>query len=208
MEQIKSQVEFLQRLYLLNETVKSVAERAEVWAKEEGRSIPFQRRLMWSPLAQRVVKDLIFEFWDAARILWKYTLDTDLSGFQHLEDLSERSLESQNGDSGGHATNFNAMDLNTLELAVRILLQIVDNAFQNSLFKLPWSETEDDLDFVTVSLRLLDNKIENMLYWLGEILDDLGKIMPSDVISLAARAPRQKRTTLIERGQKGTRARA
>jgi hypothetical protein len=202
MEQIKSQVEFLQRVYLLKETVNSIVERAEFWTKEEGISIPFHHRLMWSPLAQRVVKNLIFEFWDAARILWEYTLDADLSGFQHLEDLSERSLESQNSDSGGHATNFNAMDLNTLELAVRILLQIVDNAFQNSLFKLPWPVTEDDLDFATVSLRLLDNKIENMLYWLGEILDDLGKIMSSD------EAAHHQRTTPNKREHKRTRAKA
>ncbi len=203
MEQIQSQVEFLQRLYLLNETVKSVAERAEVWAKEEeGRSIPFQRRLMWSPLAQRVVKDLIFEFWDAARILWKYTLDADLSGFQHLEDLSERSLDSKNGDPGGHATNFNAVDLNTLGLAAQILLQIVDNAFQNSLFKLPWPKTENDLDFINVNLRLLDGKLEEKLYWLGEILDDLGKIMPSD------EAARLQRTSSVKRENKRTRAKA
>lgn len=202
MEQIKSQVEFLQRVYLLKETVNSIVERAEFWTKEEGISIPFHHRLMWSPLAQRVVRDLVFWSWDTARMLWEYTLDADLSGFQHLEDLSERSLESKNGDSGGHATNFNAVDLNTLELAARILLQIVDNAFQNSLFKLPWPETEDNLDFVTVNLRLLDNKLENKLYWLGEILDDLGKIMPSD------EAARHQRTTSVRRDNKRTRAKA
>ncbi len=39
MEQIKLQVEFLKRLYLLKETVNSIAEGAEFWTKEEGTSL-------------------------------------------------------------------------------------------------------------------------------------------------------------------------
>lgn len=191
MEQIQPQVEFLQRLYLLNETAKSVAERAEVWAKKEkGTSIPFHHWLLWSPLAQRVVRDLIYWLSDPTWMLGAYTVDADPSAFQLLEDLGSRSLESGRGDPEGHTKNSNALDLNALELAARTLSQIIDNVFENSLFRLPWPETESNLNFITVNLRLLDQKLEEKLYWLGEIFEDLGKIMPSDEAARYQRAPR------------------
>jgi hypothetical protein len=202
MEQIKLQVEFLQKVYLLKETVNSIVERTEFWTKEEGISISFQRRLMWSPLAQRVVKDLVFEFEQALQLLWKYTLDAEVSDFELLEDLGERSLKSENDDSDGYGKNSNVLNLNTLELAARTFLKIVDNAFQNSLFELPWPDPEADLDFITRMLRLIDNKLENKLYWLGEILDDLGKIMLSD------EAARHQQTTSTRHERKRTRAKA
>lgn len=202
MEQITSKIEFLKQLYLLKETVNSIEERSEVWAKEEGASIPFGHRLTRSPLAQRVVRNLVYWSWDAARMLEEYTVDGDQSAFRLLEDLGSRSLESGRGNSDGHATNINIVDLNTLELAARTLSPIIDNVFHYHFFELPWPKTEDDLGFITVNLRLLDGKLEEKLYWLGEILDDLGKIMPSD------EAARHKRTASIKRGQKRTGARA
>lgn len=202
MEQINPQVEFLKRLYLLKETVNSIAERAEVWGKEEGISISFHHRLMWSPLAQRVVRDLVYWSWDAARMLQNYSVDGDQSAFQLLEDFGSRSLESGGGDPDGYATNISTLDLNALGLAARTLSPIVDNVFQNLLFELACPETEGTLDDVTQSLRLLDGKLEEMFYWLGEILDDLGKIMPSD------EAARHQRTTSIKREHKKTRARS
>ena len=111
MKQIKPQVEFLQRLYLLKETVSSIAERADVWAKEDGEAIPYGHRLVRSPLAQRVVRDLVYWSWDAANELWEYTIDADPSAYQLLEDLSERSLESGRGNSVGSATNMDFLDL-------------------------------------------------------------------------------------------------
>jgi|GEM_PF-5756761 len=202
MEQIQSQVEFLQKLYLLKDTVNSIAERAELWTKEEGISISFHQRLMWSPLARRVVRDLIYWLSDPTWMLAAYTVDADPSAFQLLEDLGSRSLEAGSGDLEGHTKNSNVLDLNALELAARTLSQIIDNVFENSLFRLPWPETGDDLDFITLNLRLLDQKLEEKLYWLSEILDDLGKIMPSD------EASRHQRTTSTKREHKRTRAKA
>ncbi len=190
MEQIKSQIEFLKRLYLLKETVNSISDGAGLWTKEVGKSISFHHRLMLSPLAQRVVRDLVYWCWDAARMLENYTVDGDQSAFGLLEDLGSRSLKSGGGDPDGHATNSNALDLNTLELAARTLSQIVDNVFENLLFELRCPETKGDFDDITGYLRLLDEKLEEKLYWLGEILDDLGKIMLSEGISLAGKPAR------------------
>lgn len=202
MKQIKSQVEFLQRLYLLKETANSIAERAESWAKEDEESIPYGHRLMRSPLAQRVVRDLVYWSSDAATMLEDYTVDADPSAFQLLQDLGSRSLELGRGNSDGHATNINILDLNTLQLAVRTFSQIVDDVFQYLLFELPWTETEGKLDYITRTIRLLNGKLEEKLYWLGEILDDLEKIMP------AGEAARHQRTTSISREHKRTRPRA
>jgi hypothetical protein len=210
MDQIKSQVEFLQRLYLLRETVNSIAERAEVWAKEEGTSIPFHHRLMWSPLAQRVVRDLIYWSWDAARILWEYTLDADPSAFQLLQDLGERSYKKPggSGDVDSCASEYQALNLNELNLAVRTLAEIIDNVFGRVLFgpTLSLSPSPSQIrygcDDISQYLRLLDGKLEEKLYWLGEILDELGKIMPSN------EAARHQRTTSIRREHKRTRAKA
>ena len=136
MKQIKSQVEFLQRLYLLKETASSIVERAESWAKEDMASIPFGHRLMRSPLAQRVVRDLIYWSWDAARILGEYTIDAEPSAFQLLEDLSERSFKepSGSGDVDSCASEFQAPNLNELNLAARTLVEIIDNVFGNFLY--------------------------------------------------------------------------
>lgn len=180
MKQTKAQEEFLQRLYLLNETGKSVAERAEGWGKEDGAAIPYGHRLMRSPLAQRVIRDLVYWSWDAANELWEYTIDADPSDFQILEDLGERSLESGRGNSDGHATNMDFLDLNTLELAARTLLPIIKNVFQNLLFEFPWSKTESTVGKITQYVRLVDSKLEEKLYWLGEILEDLGSMMALD----------------------------
>jgi hypothetical protein len=54
---------------------------------------------------------------------------------------------------------------------------IIDNVFQNQLFELPCPETGRALYDITQYLRLLDGKLEENLYWLGEILEDLGNIM-------------------------------
>lgn len=180
MKQIKPQVEFMQRLYLLKETVSSIAERAESWGKEDEESISYGHRLMRSPLAQRVLRDLVYWSWDAANELWEYTVDADLSAFQLLEDLSERSLESGRGNLEGHATNMDFLDLNTLELAARTLLPIIENVFQNLLFEFPWSKTESTVGKITQYVRLVDRKLEEKLYWLGEILEDLGRMMALD----------------------------
>ncbi|MBI5249462.1 MAG: hypothetical protein HY912_08210 [Desulfomonile tiedjei] len=135
-------------------------------------------------------------------MLRDYTVDADPSAFRLLEDLGSRSLRSGGGDPEGHATNSNALDLNTLELAARTLSQIIDNVFENLLFRLPWPETEGNLDDITVDLRLLDGKLEEMLYWLVEILEDLGKIMSADEVA------RHQRTTSIGREHKKARAKA
>jgi hypothetical protein len=180
MKQIGSQVEFLKRLYLIKETASSIVERAEFWAKEDMASIPFGHRLMRSPLAQRVVRDLVYWSWDAAQMLGEYTLDADPAAFQLLEDLSERSLESGRGNSDGHPTNSSILNLSTLELAARTLLPIIENVFENLLFELPWPETESTLGKITQYLRLVDRKLEEKLYWLGEILEDLGKVIAFD----------------------------
>jgi hypothetical protein len=183
MEEIKSQVEFLQRLYLLKETVSSTAERAEYWGKENEQSIPYGQRLTRSPLAQRVVRDLVYWSWDAARILREYTLDADTSAFQLLENLSDRSFKepSGSGDVDSCASEFQALNLNELNLAARTLAEIIDNVFERILFDPTLSPSPSQLrygcDDISHYIRLLDRKLEEKLFWLGEILEDLGSIM-------------------------------
>jgi hypothetical protein len=185
MKQIKSQVEFLQRLYLLNGTVSSIAKRAESWVKEDEVSITYGYRLMRSPLARRVVRDLIYWSWDAARMLGEYTMDADPAAFQLLEDLSERSFKepSGSGDVESCASEFQSLNLNELNLAARTLAEIIDNVFGRILFDPPLSlspspsQLRYDCDDISQYLRLLDGKLEEKLYWLGEILEDLGRMM-------------------------------
>jgi hypothetical protein len=185
MKQIKSQVEFLQRLYLLKGTVSSIAERAESWVNEDEESIPYGHRLMQSPLAQRVVRDLVYWSWDAARMLEEYTVDGDQSAFQLLQDLGERSLKRpcRSGDVDSCAAEFQALKLNELNLAARALVEIVENVFGCVLFEPSpslspsSSQTRYGCDDISQYLRLLDGKLEEKLYWLGEILEDLGSMM-------------------------------
>jgi hypothetical protein len=188
MKQIGSQVEFLKRLYLLKETASSIVERAESWAKEDTASIPFGHRLMRSPLAQRVVRDLVYWSWDAAWILREYTLDADPAAFQLLPDLGERSFKKPggSGDADFCASEFQALNLNELNLAARTLAQIIDNVFGRILFDptLSLSPSPSQLrhgcDDISHYFRLLDRKLEEKLYWLGEILEDLGRLMMPD----------------------------
>ncbi len=185
MKQIKPQVEFMQRLYLLKETVSSIAESAESWGKEDGESIPYGHRLMRSPLAKRVVRDLVYWSWDAARILREYTLDADPADFQLLQDLSERSFKepSGSGDAYSCASEFQALNLNELNRAARTLAEIIDNVFGRVLFEPPISlspspsQIRYGCDDISQYLKLLDGKLEEKLYWLGEILEDLGSMM-------------------------------
>ncbi len=186
MKQIKSQVEFVKRLYLFKGTVNSIAERAEFWAKEDEESIPFGHRLKRSPLAQRVVRDLVYWSWDAARMLEDYVVDGQQSTILLLQDLGARSLEKPSGEGhlDGYASHFHTLDLNTLELAARTLSEIIDDIFQDLFLKLPWPQIESSLDGIIQDLRLIDTKLDEMFYWLGEILDDLGNVMPPGEMSL------------------------
>jgi hypothetical protein len=185
MKLIKPQVQFLQRIYLLKGTVSSIAERAESWVKVDGEAVPYCQRLMRSPLAQRVVRDLVYWSWDAAQMLREYTVDAEPSAFQILEDLSERSFKepSGSGDADSCASEFQALNLNELNRAARTLAEIIDNVFGRVLFEPPLSlspspsQLRHGCDDITQYLRLLDGKLEEKLYWLGEILEDLGNMM-------------------------------
>jgi hypothetical protein len=210
MEQIKSQVEFVQWLYFLKGTVKSIEERAESWIKEHEGPIAFSHRLVKSPLALRTARDLIYWMWDIAGTLEGYVDDSHREAFQRLHTLYARNVEERRRDREVdiYAPEFRARDLEALREAARTLYEIADASFEESFLELPWPSAECALDKITRELRLIDGKLQDKLFWLGAILDDLGKIMPSDVISLAAKAPRQKRTTSIKLEQKGTRTRA
>ena len=188
MKQIKPQVEFLQRLYLIKGTASSIAERAESWVKVDGEAVPYCQRLMRSPLAQRVVRDLVYWSWDAAQMLREYTVDAEPSAFQILEDLSERSFKEPSGSGSVDSCSSELQDLNLneLNLAALTLAEIMDNVFGRILFDptLSLSPSPSQLrhgcDDISHYLRLLDRKMEEKMYWLGEILDDLGEIMALD----------------------------
>jgi hypothetical protein len=202
MEQIKSQVEFLQWLYLLKGTVNSIAERAEFWIKENDGSIPFSHRLMKSPLALRTARDLIYWMWDIAGTLEGYVEDSHREAFRRLQTVYARNVEERRHDRGVNifAPEFRARELEALQEAARALYEIADAAFGESFLELPWPCDECDLDFITREFRLINGKLEDKLFWLGEILDDLGKVLAPDGISPAAKAPRRKRTTSISGG--------
>jgi hypothetical protein len=210
MEQIKSQIEFLQWLYLIKGTVNSIAERAEFWIKDNGGAIPFSHRLMKSPLALRTARDLIYWMWDIAGTLEGYVDDNHREAFRKLQALYARNVEERRQDMGGgiFAPEFRARGLEALQQAAQTLYEIADAAFEESFLELPWPGDEWNLDFINRDLRLINGKLEDKLFWLGAILEDLGKVMAQDGISPAVKAPRQKRTTSIRGEQKGTRARA
>ena len=50
MDYIKSKIEFLERLYFLNNTGELIASDTDSWTKTEEMSISFNHRLMRSPL--------------------------------------------------------------------------------------------------------------------------------------------------------------
>ncbi len=86
------------------------------------------------------------------------------------------------------ASEYQALNLNELNLAARTLAEIIDNVFGRVLFdptrSLSPSPSPSQIrygcDDISQYLRLLDGKIEEKLYWLGEILEDLGNIMAPD----------------------------
>jgi hypothetical protein len=123
MDQIKSKVEFLERLYFLNNTGKLIAADTDSWTKKEELSISFNHRLMRSPLAQRIVEDLAYWIWNAARILPDYTVEVDPSAFQLLQDFGDRRLKGPrgSGDVDSCASGFQSLNLNELNLAARTL---------------------------------------------------------------------------------------
>jgi len=181
-EQIKSQLEFLKKLYPLKETTDSIAERAESWVNDDEESIPFQHRLMKSPLAQRTVRDLIYWISDIAGMLTDYEQEGQGQAFMLLQDFGARSLEKQCESDALNTSEpeFHNLDLSTLDLAARTLFEIIDEIFDRLLFRIPWPQGERKLDFVTQNLRLIDQKLIEVLYWLGKILDDLGTVMAPD----------------------------
>jgi len=201
MDQIKSQIEFVQWLYFLKGTVKSIEERAESWIKEHEGPIPFSHRLMKSPLALRTARDLIYWMWDIAGTLEGYVDDSHREAFQKLQALYARNVEERRQDVGADifAPEFRAPDLEALQQAARTLYEIADAAFEESFLELPWPGDECHLDFITREFRLINGKLEDKLFWLGAILDDLGEVMDSDGKSPVAKSPRPKRTTSIGR---------
>ena len=142
---------------------------------------------MKSPLALRTVRDLIYWLWDVAGTLEEYVDDSHREAFRSIHALYTRSLEARRR-SGGSDTlepEFCTRELETLQQAARTLCEIVDDVFEESFFELPWPGDECALDSITRELRLVGKKLEEKLYWLGAILDDLGEVMVPDGEALA-----------------------
>lgn len=184
MEQMKSQVEFVQWLYLLKGTANSISKRAEFWAREDEASIHFGHRLMRSPLAQRLVRNLIYQSWDAVRTLRDY-LGYSQQSAQLLQELGWLSSESISEDRELDilASNFHALDLNTLKLASRAMFEIVDDRFDDLFLDLLRHQIKYASDHINNHLRFIHGQLHDEFYWLGQILDDLGNVMPPGAMS-------------------------
>jgi hypothetical protein len=212
MEQIKSQIEFLKRLYFLKEKGKLIAKETDSWTKKEEMSISFHHRLMRSPLAQRIVGDLAYWIWVAVRILPDYAVDADPSAFQLLQDFGERSRGS--GEVDSCASEFQSLNLNELNLAARTLVEIIDDVFRRAFYDPPLSlspspsQIRYGCDDICQDLRSAYSNLQNKFYWLAEILDDLGKVLAFDGMSPVTKAARLEQTTPVGRKNKTTRARA
>jgi hypothetical protein len=188
MDYIKSKVEFLERLYFLNNTGKLIVADTDSWTKTEEMSISFNHRLMRSPLAQRIVGDLAFWIWNAARILAYYTVEADPSAFQLLQDFGDRRLKGPrwSGEVDSCASESRSLNLNELNLAARTLVEIIDDVFGRVFFDPPISlspspsQIRYGCDDISQYLRSVDGNLQREFYWLGEVLDDLGKVMAFD----------------------------
>ncbi len=182
MEQIKSQVEFIQALYLHKKTRNSIVERAEFWTNEDV-YIRFWQRLTGSALAQRLVRNLVHWSWDAAPILGDHT---QRSAVLLLQNLGAPSSEELPGYPDMYVRHWSShtLDLNALKFATRNLSKIIDAIFEDLFLELPWPETKDTMQDITQHLRLIDGKLEEQFYWLGQTLDDLGHVMPPGEMSL------------------------
>jgi hypothetical protein len=190
MGQIELQLEFVKGLYLLKRTLISISESAEFWIKENEGSIPFSHRLMKSPLALRTVRDLIYWLWDVAGTLEEYVDDSHRDAFRSIHALYTRNVKERRraGELDIFEPESRALDLEALQQAARTLYEIVDDAFEESFLELPWPGDECALDAITRELRLVDKKLEEKLYWLGAVLDDLGKVMATDDRRLSKKA--------------------
>ncbi len=160
----------------------SISESAEFWIKENEGSIPFSHRLMKSPLALRTVRDLIYWLWDVAGTLEVYFDGSHREAFRSLQALYARNLEERR--RGRELDIFKqesrVLDLEVLQQSARTLYEVVDDAFEQLFFELPWPCDECALDKITRELRLINGKLEGLLLWLGKILDDLGNVMAPD----------------------------
>jgi hypothetical protein len=182
MKQIISQVEFLKQIHLFKGTARSIAERAQSWAKEDGAATPYRHRLMRSPLAQRVLRDLIYWSWDASLTLGEYVSDGQLAAMRLLEVLGDQSVADLCAWDVGHGgvSNFHSLNFDELSLVGRSLAEVVEGVIEYLLFDLAWPHTECTFDDITEEVRLVNAKLREKLHWLGEILEDLGSVMMPD----------------------------
>jgi len=178
MEQIKSQVEFIQRLYLLKRTLNSIVERAEFWTNEDS-YIRFWQLLKGSALAQRLVRNLVCWSWEAAPILVDYVVHRQQSAVLYLQNLGAPSSEDLPGDPDLYVRTWGShtLDLNALKLATRNLCKIIDDIFEDLFLELPWPQTEDNIEDITEQLKLIGGKLEEQLHLLRQTLGDLGNVM-------------------------------
>ncbi len=180
MKQMKSQLEFLQQLYLLKRTVDSVAERAEIWSQDDMAPIPFGNRLDGSPLAQKTARQLIYWLWDTAETLRDYVGQDLRSPIQIVKELGRESLKTPPGSDNlaPSASSFQSLGLEELNLAAAIFSEILDDIFEDLFLELPCPHTECIPDPIIRDLRLLHGKIEERFHWLGEIFNDLRPEFP------------------------------
>ena len=85
-----------------------------------------------------------------------------------------------------------AQDLETLHQVARTLHEIVYYSFEQSFSELPWPDDDSTLYFINSELRLADGELKELLHWLENILDDLGKVMATDIGSAKRKQPQTR----------------
>ena len=179
MRPTNSQVQFAQRLYTLSSKMDYVTTQLQRWFNDGKKSAQFSHRLARSPLVQRIVREMKYLLWESAHTLEKYFDEDQRSSIQLLLHIVTRGLESKTGDGkeDRRDSDFYRRELTDLELAARISTEMVGDLFKHFFLSLTWTETAWIPSDTIEAFQVFKFELDRRLYWLGEILHDLGYVI-------------------------------
>ncbi len=157
----------------------SVAKKAELWLIDEESTARFSQRLMSSPLAQRTVHNIKNLLLTAVYLVEEYFDDDERASIQLLLDIAKTSSKSEgvSRDKCGMGLDFYIQELNLLEIGARTATRVIGDLFERVFLSLTSTRTTWIPSQTTRTLNRVVTNLDTQLFWLGEILQDLGNLI-------------------------------
>lgn len=169
MRPTNSQVNFVQSLYTLRNSMDSVAKKAELWLIDEESTARFSQRLMSSPLSQRTVHNIKGLLCSAVYLVEEYYDHDERASIQTLLDIAKTSSKSEgvSGDKYGMGPDFYIQELKRLEIGARTATKLIGDLFERVFLSLT-STTTTQIPYQTVrTLNMVVTNLDTQLFWLG-----------------------------------------